>query len=433
MKKIFPLNIGQNPYPIIEDGQEYTKTLNYYSAIIVEELKRLLPDNYKSGVSGPNYLVNFRNLANEIAKIQLSAQEIFGDSDYDFTRSEFLHGIIGSLIFTKRNFNEIPKIGGDITYREFLKKMVMLILRGSKKDTLVEAIGLLTDSDIEIIEKSLVDDKSFWDSKHQFSFEINITTGGGTRFPVDPFVLKNNIYLVLKVLKPAHSIYDYRYLFTDAFVCFDDSSFESNYYNFFYDNARHYCSGIKNITSNNGITLKNRRMFSDTSLSFDSVIPNSILEIESGPNKGLYRVLHTLVFPHPDPGNQVGFRCIPSGLSGELIVIGDDVESILSNKWPFPPRPDFSVIGENEVIEITDGPNLGFYRPKCFLGENSGTIDKTPPGPVYNLRMSKCILYLDRKMNFEADNQSYKLSVDMMGMKEVKSVYSEDVSIQFLL
>jgi hypothetical protein len=432
MAKIFPDNIQQDPYPIIENGLEYSKTIDTNSLYILEEFKKILPDSYKSGVNGPYYINQFKAISDELSRLQISLQEILGDSDFSLIRSEFLYKMVGSLIFKSKD--GIPNINGDISYREFLVELIKLIMNGSRRDSMESAIELLTDSTVSVIENALEHGRTSEDFRNQFSFNVDIVTDGGTRFPVDALVLEENVSILLKVIKPAHTIYRYRNVFIDAFgFIFGENLSSEDVEGFRYDDARVYCDGIKNIVSSNGETLSNRFFFSDVSVSFDNIIKNSVLEIISGTNKGMYRVDEILAFPNTD-STEVSFEAHPSGLSGKLVVDNEScAHSVLDPSWPFLPKPDFSVFVEGEVISILEGSNTGSYRIKEFIGENGCPITGTPSGPVYDIRVSKCLLKLKTRMPSQLSGQSYRLEVDRLGIKETKVVVGEDVSSQFYL
>ena len=140
MKKVFPLDSYQNPSSISEDGQEHRLQVRLQVESILKQFLRVLPSNYVSQTTGPFYTVQFQAMAEAIAKLQVAFQEAYKDSLYEFTRPEFLWDIIGILVLPKiyNDKNRLPQINGDISYRDFLRTLVTLLLKGTKKDPIEE-------------------------------------------------------------------------------------------------------------------------------------------------------------------------------------------------------------------------------------------------------------------------------------------------------
>ena len=68
-------------------------------------------------------------VAEQLAQIQISLEEIGLQSDIDFARPEFLWQMIGTLVFpeTSKPPSGPPEISGDLSYREFLRRMILLL------------------------------------------------------------------------------------------------------------------------------------------------------------------------------------------------------------------------------------------------------------------------------------------------------------------
>ena len=130
---LIPHNITQNPAPQPISGQESLTNLQIKTNEIMAQFLAVLPSNYVSQINGPFYTLQFQALAEQLAKIVCVAVELSKDSDYDFTRTEFLWQIIGALVFPNLPGKDgnIPVVDGDVDYREFLRRMVLLLLQGS--------------------------------------------------------------------------------------------------------------------------------------------------------------------------------------------------------------------------------------------------------------------------------------------------------------
>ncbi|MEI6297920.1 MAG: hypothetical protein WCO84_09895, partial [bacterium] len=176
-KDILPGMVTQNPAPFTANSQDRMTQVRSQVDRIVAAMMKVLPSNYVSQVQGPFYTMEFQAIAERIADFQLTAQEVFADSSYDFTRSEVLFQILGSLVFPDAtSTNGWPTIDGDISYRTFLQRMVTLLLQGATKDTVQGGIEALTTASVEVIERAVAARQlkgggSAWGPGDQFTFE----------------------------------------------------------------------------------------------------------------------------------------------------------------------------------------------------------------------------------------------------------------------
>ena len=268
-----------------------------------------------------------------------------------------------------------------------------------------------------------------------------------SQFPeADPIALARNVELVLKALKPAHTLYQYRNLFRDIFGTLFSDSMTMEYRDSRYDDFRKFCLGAKHIVSS-GETLTDRSLFSDTSVSFHSIKAGSDLVILSGPNAvgaaasdvgtyGRFRVSDVLVFPVSDE-SVVSFITSPTGRTGKLKILWPDVVTavkfdLATNSYPEDESFDFDGILEGELLEITEGANKGTYRISDLLGERGGPLPYGS-GPSHKVRLAPCLLRLDKRMRNTSVNQDYELGVDRLGVRTPQVVVGEDASEFFLL
>lgn len=425
---VLPYDVDQNPSPNPETGQAYERDRQNLVNAIMRTFMSLLPSNYVSSVNGPWYTLQFQAMAEHLASFQLTAQEVFKDSDWDFTRPDFLWGVIGTLIFPdsdeRRGF---PSVDGDIDYRAFLHQMALLLLRGSTADVMEEGAGLLTEAEVTLLEKFLYAQSRVptgaWTIDNQFEVEINVEAEGGTEFPEDPFNLQDNTVLIEEALKPAHVLYDYRFLFREMFgPVFEESDPTWVLESYYYDDARHYCYGAREIVSSSGETLNDRFLFTDTTLSFARTHVNGILRIESGVNAGTYEVGEIIAFPYGDDTTPRAYTTSPTGLSGFATVSGEDITDTAQ---------DFGLAVEGEVLTFTEGPNEGSYRLETLLGSAGGPLGQAT-GPATSVRVSTSMLRLRSRMpQASVTGQSYRLDVDRLGVRTPKTITGEDVSEQF--
>jgi len=533
--KYLPYSVQENPSLAVGEDAAYLSAVDAQVQSIMQFFLAVVPSNYTSQIKGPFYTMQFQAAAEQIARIQVSASDVFADADYDYTRPEFLYQIIGSLVFPDVAEDGIPSLPSDIAQRRFLKDMVGILLKGATKSALYDAIKLLTDADVQIIEKSIAsrgNPLSGYTLAEQFEFEINLsktvktttvlkTTGAPptmeahyhtiqvdqngngktvetfftedgivgvphihdiyewavqpyvatatvpahshdvvSEFPAsDPAALFRNIALVLKAIKPAHTLYEYRNVFREVFggIFTDSANFDLN--SAYYDDLRKYWWGAKSITGTLGVTLSDRTLFSDATRSFANINAGAALTILSGLNAvnasntdqntvGRYTVTDVLTFPVPSDTSVVPFTTSPTGLSGFLQITGTDtlqsmVYSLAANTYV----PDtaatvnWATITENEILTIASGVNAGSYRFEALMGNNGGLVrvligkngsqPLTPVGPAYQARMAPSLLRLDRRMRYAATGQQYQVVVDRLGVLTPNVVTNEDASVYF--
>jgi hypothetical protein len=456
-KTLLPTLLVQNPSPVGKGGQDRITTKRAQVDRIMEVFLQLLPSNYVSQVTGPFYTVQFQAVAEVIADFQLTAQEAFSDASYEYTRSEFLFQLLGMLVFPDADSDGYPDLKGDLTYREFLRRMVALLLQGATKPTIEEGLGLLSDATFTLVEKVIAarqTTKKVWDAAQgrwvdrpgsawglddQFEFEINVEhtdpETGLQAFPPDPFVLQENARIVLRALKPAHTLYDYRHLFREAFGQLFTDTYSWELSNYYYDDFRKFCCGAKQVSGTAGVTWTDRGLFSDTTREFDQISAGAELVILTGPNSiaassadsgeyGRFRVEDVLAFPVGTDTTARAYTTSPTGLTGMATVTGDAIED---------PNQDWGQAVEGEELTFTAGPNAGTYRLKAVLGNNGGPVGEPTTGSGTRVRVALSLLRLERRMKYATTGQQYTVVVDRLGVQEARQVTGEDASIFFVL
>ena len=461
-KVTLPTLLAQNPSPVGQVGQDRITGRREQVDSIMAVFLQMLPSNYVSQVQGPFYTIQFQAIAEVIAEFQISAQEVFADSDYDYMRPEFLFQLLGSMVFPDATSDGYPTLQGDLTYRDFLKRMVALLLQGATKSTVEGGLALLTDATWTVIEKGLAardaakrtwnktsgawetSPGSAWGLDDQFEFEVNASytdpTTGLPRFPEDPFVLQENVRLVLRALKPAHTLYEYRHLFREAFGTLFDGTMSWEMSNYYYEDFRKFCCGAKQVTGSAGVTWADKTLFSDATRDYSQISPGADLTITSGPNGvhsggiegtpasmdarqiGRYRVTDVLTFPLATDTTARPYTT-SSGLTGAATVADGAVEDLSQN---------FGLAVEGETFTFTSGPNAGTYRLKMLLGTNGGPVG-VASGPASRVRMSPSLLRIDRRMKYATSGQAYTVAVDRLGVQVPHSVDQEDATLYFWL
>ena len=437
-KNLLPSNEAQNPAPFTADSQGRKDAIRFQVDRIIEAFHKLTPSNYAAQVVGPYYTLQFQAAAEQIAEFQIAASEILADGMYDYTRTEVLHQILGALVFPDANTTGYPAIDGDTTYRAFLKQMVALLLQGATKATVKSGVELLTTATVTVLERGIEARKlkggtpwgSVWD---QFTFEVTLEQDGGTKLPAeDVFVLQRNVDLVLRALKPAHTLYDYRHLFREVLVG-PTEHLDTDYRDYKYQDARRHWIGTKEISGSHGVTWADKTLFSDTSRDFSHVLVGATLAIPTGGNSvanasagatypddrlegcpGHYRVTEVLCFPIPN--DPIPRRYTSGNVTGRATVSNGDAVT--------DPLRDWNNTVEGQTLTFLEGPNAGTYRLKAVLGLNGGSVGTAGLSGT-RVKIAPTLLRVKPRMPVATTGQPYKVTLDRLGVQMPRVVTDE--------
>lgn len=476
---------AQNPAPFDQEGQVDESRVRTLADQIVRVFLNSLPSNYVSQTKGPYYAQQFQAAAEELARIQVAAEDAYEDVDFDFTRSEVLWQFLATLVFPWAQETGLPDIQGDVPFRTFLKTMVALLLKGSQEATLLQGVEALTDAEVSIIDRSqyssLLSDRftfdinvsktrrtTVWDDAtasnydHYHTVSINAagvgkTTGtvwtGATgpdhaheiagflpevvsatglgahthdllsSFPDLPIELARNVRLVMRALKPAHTLYEYTNLFRETYrQVFADVVQHHDLDSYYYDDLRKYCTGIKEVGSAAGTVLSDRYTLNDA-VSFRAVRPGAPLRVFDGSGLvlGTYQVREVLAFPFGEDPVARPYITSPSGVTGTATVVGGAIVD---------PARDWAVdVVAGEVLTFTSGPNAGDYILETVLGSGGGALG-TATGPGDNVSPAPCFVRVTPRFP-AAVSVIYSIEVDRLGVRTPIQVTNEDVSSQF--
>lgn len=246
----FSTDPNRQNYTTTQKGREYNLRLIQRAQTIFGTLLNLLPSNYISAVQGPNYTNELKCVAVELARIELSLEDVDRDRSFATTRSDFLWSIIGYLMFA--NSRLPPLQWSDEEFRTFLLNLVAIYFQGSIPKSVRDLTALLLSGDIRVTENFLLirGGASGYDISDQFGFGIDIVIPAGGGFPVNLFDVDGTLRLLLDIIRPAHTLFRIRYIFQDKYIppgpggkIIDAMHWHmSNYY---YDDFRRYCAGIR--------------------------------------------------------------------------------------------------------------------------------------------------------------------------------------------
>jgi len=245
----FTLDPDRVNFSTFRRGKEYQLRVLQRGQVIFTNLLNLLPSNYVSAIQGPNYTLELKAVAIELAKIELALEEIDLDRDFNHTRSEFLYSIIGYLVFLN---GRLPAGLGDNDeeFRTFLLSLIRIYFQGSIPQSIKDATDLFLTGDFEVLENFLLVRAGVngLDISDQFGFQVNVDTGGV--FPESVFEIQSSLNTIIDIIRPAHTLYRVRYIFTDDYNPNDPQgevldAFRWRMSNYYYDDLRSYWSGIK--------------------------------------------------------------------------------------------------------------------------------------------------------------------------------------------
>jgi len=189
-----------------QDGKEYRKKLRHRSDEILKDIEKVLSSIYSADVSSTNYGQFLRQLANELAKIDLESDNLLNDTYLKTLRSEYLYQKFGYQITNNQLFFPINYFS-DVKYKDFLLAAAETLTKGATKENIKKSVEIFTGQ--SVIVESLVDSigkpGSIVDISDQFTLKISVVLED-----LKPYsTLENYIDManfLLNIIKPAHII-----------------------------------------------------------------------------------------------------------------------------------------------------------------------------------------------------------------------------------
>lgn len=243
----FSLDPRRLNFNLERKGKEYELRVLQRGQAIFSTLLGLLPSNYASSIQGPNYTQELKAVAIELAKIELALEDVSLDLDHTHTRSEFLYSIIGYLCFLN---NRLPSLEyDDAEFRSFLQNLIRIYFKGSVPDSMRDAVSLFLTADFDLLENFLLvrDGAAGFDISDQFGFQVNIVSNN--QFPPGVFDIQSSIRIILDIIRPAHTLFKIRFIFTDDYNPNPDTTgtildeLKWKMWAYYYEDYRSYWSG----------------------------------------------------------------------------------------------------------------------------------------------------------------------------------------------
>ena len=245
----FEFDINRANFNIFRRGKEYNLRLSQRAGTIFSGLLGLLPSNYTSSIMGPNYTIELKAVAVELARIELALEDIDFDRDFNRTRAEFLFSIIGYLVFL--NGRLPPLEFDDEEFRRFLLSLIAIYFQGSVPQSMKDAAELFFEGNTLAVLENFLQTRagaSGFDISDQFGFQVQVDTGGV--FPEDALTLQESLRTILDVIRPAHTLFRIRYIFKDDYNPNDPGGqilddFRWRMASYYYEDFRSYWSGLR--------------------------------------------------------------------------------------------------------------------------------------------------------------------------------------------
>jgi hypothetical protein len=210
----------------------------------------LLPSNYISSVQGPNYTQALKAAAVELARLELALEDVDRDREFSTTRSDFLWSIVGYLVLVN---SKLPNLGfSDEEFRNFFLNLIRIYFQGSIPESMSDVVRLFISGDIEVTEAFILlrQGASGLDISDEFVFNIDYIAPPGGGFPPDIFEADSAIRQILDLVRPAHTLFRIRYIFTDTYLpgdglgqILDAMRWKLGVY--YYEDYRSYWQGIR--------------------------------------------------------------------------------------------------------------------------------------------------------------------------------------------
>jgi hypothetical protein len=244
----FVLDPNRLNFNVERRGKEYNLRILQRAQTIFTNLLNLLPSSYISAIAGPNYTLELKAIAVELSKIEIALEDVDTDRSFEHTRSEFLQSIVGYLLFLN---GRIPPLDyDDEEFRRFFLSLIKIYFQGSIPASIRDAVALFISEDFQVWENYLLvrAGASGLDISDQFGFQVNILTTN--TFPPDLFDIDSAMRIIIDLVRPAHTLYRIRYIFTDTYEPNQPENkvldaMRWRMASYYYEEFRIYCGGIR--------------------------------------------------------------------------------------------------------------------------------------------------------------------------------------------
>jgi hypothetical protein len=290
----------QFPFPKGVGGLGYDRAVQSRGQAILNSLMGFLASNYRSSIPSTEYSYYLRSMSIEMARMTLEIEELQQDASFERIRSEDLFEALGLYIFQD---GKLPDQDfSDESFRCFLLAILDILFEGSQPKSLEKAIALFTDEKFTLIEffKQARNPTSPRDISDQFGFSIEFDLNQN-QIPSNLFDLQKNLEQILRIVKPAHTLFGIAYVFGEEYLgpngglenVLDEVTLDLHDRR--YEDKRGYCDGMSGWESATGM-VTDLYYLEDvaTSSPMLSVKIGANLLVKGGVNTGRYTVKEIL-------------------------------------------------------------------------------------------------------------------------------------------
>jgi len=234
-------------HSVSQSGKEYNLRLIQRGQTIFNTLLSLLPSNYVSDVQGPQYTQVMKAVAVELARLELALEDVDRDRNFDSTRGEFLWSIIGYLVLVN---NKLPNLDfSDQDFRSFFTNLIRIYFQGSVPSSMQDVMSLFFSGKVTITEAFVLlrQQASGVDISDEFVFTLDIP---GSSLPANLFEADTAVRHLLDLVRPAHTLFRMRFVFTDQYIpsdvsgkILDELRWKLDIY--YYDDIRSFWGGVR--------------------------------------------------------------------------------------------------------------------------------------------------------------------------------------------
>jgi hypothetical protein len=174
-----------------------------YVEAILRDLINLLPNAYNKETTDTNYYKILRSLAYELADANIEMDNIRANQSLETVTPEMMYNNFGTLVkLSKRPEWDYEQ------YRTIIKGVTQSLLKGPTKQSLVDALKLFTQFDVNVYElfkdKDKVDPQVYKGYNPKFTFLIEIEKP--IEIAADYDILLRDLNYIVNIIKPAHTI-----------------------------------------------------------------------------------------------------------------------------------------------------------------------------------------------------------------------------------
>jgi len=178
----------------------------------------LLDSSYKADVPSTNYAMHLKAIALESGRFLCSLKEVTDDIIFDTTRGEYLSQNIASFLFPSQRFAHTTST--DVKVRNFYLSIIEAYFGGSTSSNIQSSLLKFVEVPVGIVENFLLarSDSTMDSIINKFTFDINITVDDERVKDVNQ--LQSDIEFLLNIIKPAHTTYSTKFIFSELFDTF---------------------------------------------------------------------------------------------------------------------------------------------------------------------------------------------------------------------